>query len=267
LALVGLEPGLLAALAADLPAAACGGEHVWVAADVTDEVGLAAAVEQAVAVLGGLDVVLANAGVLSLGTARSIDPGVFAHIVDVNVTGVFRTVHACLPHLVASGGYVLLVSSTAAVFSPVCSAAYGASKSAVEALADALRVEVARLDVRVGCAYLSWVDTDMLRDAERELPSFREMRAGLPWPLRATLPVADCAVVLADAIQRRRSRVGVPAAIGVARWIRPVMRSRVLDVLTAWRLSGHLDRMEAETARVAHAVRRPRTCSGSRRAR
>jgi NAD(P)-dependent dehydrogenase (short-subunit alcohol dehydrogenase family) len=149
----------------------------------------------------------------------------------------------------------------------VSSAAYGASKSAVEALADALRIEVARLGVTVGCAYLSWVDTDMLRDAERELPSFRAMRRGLPWPLRATMPVADCAAALADAIEARRARVGVPAAIGLARWIRPVLRSRLLDVLTTWRLSGLLARMDAEASRVTRALHRPREASTSRRPR
>jgi NAD(P)-dependent dehydrogenase (short-subunit alcohol dehydrogenase family) len=149
----------------------------------------------------------------------------------------------------------------------VSSAAYGASKSAVEALADALRIEVARLGVTVGCAYLSWVDTDMLRDAERELPSFRAMRGGLPWPLRATMPVADCATALADAVERRRARVGVPAAIGFCRWIRPVLRSRALDVLTTRRLSGLLARLEAEAGRMAHALPRPREASVSRRPR
>jgi NAD(P)-dependent dehydrogenase (short-subunit alcohol dehydrogenase family) len=162
---------------------------------------------------------------------------------------------------------VLLVSSTAAVFSPVSSAAYWASKSAVEALADALRIEVARQGVGVGCAYLSWVDTDMLADAERELPSFAGMRAGLPWPLRATMPATECAAALADAIQARRARVGVPRAIGVARWLRPVLRSRVLDVLTTWRLSGVLARMEAEASRAARALHRPREAATSRRSR
>jgi NAD(P)-dependent dehydrogenase (short-subunit alcohol dehydrogenase family) len=267
LALVGLEPDALACLGDELPAPASGGKHVWVEADVTDSVGLPAAVEQAAAVLGGFDVVVANAGVLSLGIAAGMDPDVFAHVVEVNVTGVFRTVHAGLPYLLGSGGYVLLVSSTAAVFSPVSSAAYGASKSAVEALADALRIELARQGVAVGCAYLSWVDTDMLADAERDLPSFAGMRASLPWPLRATTPVADCAVALVDAIQARRARVGVPRGIGVARWLRPVLRSRVLDVLTTWRLSGVLARMEAEASRVARALPRPREASDSRRPR
>lgn len=147
LALVGLEPGLLATLAAEL-----GPWHVWAEADVTDSAALHCAVAKAVAALGGLDVVVAGAGIASFGTVRTIDPDAFARTVEVNLTGVFRTAAATLPHLVDSAGYLLVVSSLAALFPTAGFSAYGASKAGVEAFADSLRIEVAPLGVSVGCA-------------------------------------------------------------------------------------------------------------------
>jgi NAD(P)-dependent dehydrogenase (short-subunit alcohol dehydrogenase family) len=95
LALVGLEPDLLAALATELGCVQRPGDrHLWIEADVTDSAALQAATVQAVAALGGLDVVVANAGIASFGPVRSIDPEAFAKTVDVNLTGVFRPLHS-----------------------------------------------------------------------------------------------------------------------------------------------------------------------------
>ena len=92
-----------------------GGSRVLtVVADVRDAAAMAGAVAQAVDRFGGIDVVLANAGIGSFGSTRNIDPEAFKRVIDVNVTGVFNTVHAALPALVQRRGYVLLVSSLAA---------------------------------------------------------------------------------------------------------------------------------------------------------
>jgi NAD(P)-dependent dehydrogenase (short-subunit alcohol dehydrogenase family) len=251
LALVGLEPQALAALAAELsdPAfegAPSGGKHVWAEADVTDSTALQAAVAHAVASLGGLDVVVANAGITSVGTVRHIDPETFARTIDVNLTGVFRTVQATLPHLIDSHGHVLVVSSLAALVPMPGSSAYGASKAGVEAFADALRIEVAPLGVTVGCAHMSWVDTDMVRDAERDLPAFREMRRRLPWPLRSTTSAANCAAVFGRAIEHRSRRINVPAAIGICHWIRPLVHSWLADALIIRTSAARITRLETE---------------------
>jgi NAD(P)-dependent dehydrogenase (short-subunit alcohol dehydrogenase family) len=251
LALVGLEPKALAALAAELGGPAfnrpeTGSAHVWAEADVTDSAALQAAVAHAVAALGGLDVVVANAGIASFGAVRSIDPEAFARTVDVNLTGVFRTVHATLPHLVDSGGYLLVVSSLASLVPIAGAAAYGASKAGVEAFTDTLRIEVAPLGVAVGCAHMCWVDTDMVRDAERDLPTFRETRQRLPWPLNSTTSVADCATAFRHAIERGSRRVYVPGAIGLFHWIRPLVHSRLVDALIVRRSAAVIMRLEAE---------------------
>ena len=248
LALVGLEPAELAALATELDTIGHpGARHSWAEADVTDSVALRDAVDQAVATLGGLDVVVANAGIAGTGTVRTVDPEVFARTVEVNLTGVFRTVHATIEPLIDSRGYVLVVSSLAALVPTAGFAAYGASKAGVEAFADALRIELAPLGVSVGCAHMSWIDTDMVRDAERDLPVFREMKARLPWPLRSITPVADCAAAFGRAIERRSRRVHVPRAIGAAHWIRPLVHSRPVGMLMARFSSTALRQLETQT--------------------
>src|SRR5262245_46231125 len=83
LALVGVEPDLLRGLCAEL-----GEGHVWFEADVTSQEQLDDAARRTAGELGGIDVVMANAGVASYGTVRQIDPEAFARTVEINLTGV-----------------------------------------------------------------------------------------------------------------------------------------------------------------------------------
>lgn len=270
LALVGLEPDKLAALAAELgprERAGTGAEHVWAEADVTDSAALRSAAAKAVATLGGLDVVVASAGMASFGTVRTIDPEAFAKTIEVNLVGVFRTVHATLPHIIESRGYILVVSSLAALTPTMGFSGYGASKAGVEAFANALRIEVAPAGVTVGCAHMSWIDTDMLRDAEHDLCAFRRMRGQLPWPLRATTSVTDCSAAFVRAIERRSRRVNVPRAIGITHWIRPLVHSRPVDMLLARTSAKVLPLLEAEITALGRSTseRIARIQSGWRR--
>jgi NAD(P)-dependent dehydrogenase (short-subunit alcohol dehydrogenase family) len=249
LALVGLEPEKLQQLVREL-----GTGHTWAVADVTDSGELDAAVASSVEALGGLDVVVANAGIASFGTVRTIDAEAFARTVDVNLTGVFRTVRATLPHLIDSRGFVLVVSSLAALVPTMGFSAYGASKSGVEAFANALRIEVAHHGVAVGCAHMSWIDTDMVRDAEQELAAFRTMRQRLPWPMNSTTSVEECSAAFVKAIERRSRRVNVPRAIGLNHWIRPVVHSRLTDIVMARKAADVLPRLEAEIAALGRSV-------------
>ena len=108
-ALVGLEPERLESLTNELGAAAA-----WWCADVTNQEALNTAVSAAVAHFGRLDVVITNAGIANLGTVAVADIEAMARVINVNVIGTMRTVKAALPHLIASKGYLLIVSSAAA---------------------------------------------------------------------------------------------------------------------------------------------------------
>jgi NAD(P)-dependent dehydrogenase (short-subunit alcohol dehydrogenase family) len=249
LALIGLEPEKLAALSAEL-----GAGHVWAEADVTDSPALRAAVTEVATALGGLDVAVANAGIASFGTVRTIDPEAFARTVEVNLTGVFRTAQTVLPHLIESRGHMLVVSSLAALVPTMGFSAYGSSKAGVEAFADALRIEVAPLGVTVGCAHMSWIDTDMVRDADHDLSSFREMRQRLPWPMNSVTSVAECSAAFVRAIERRSRRVNVPRAIGVQHWIRPLVHTRLVDAVMARSSADGLAKLESEISSLGRSV-------------
>jgi NAD(P)-dependent dehydrogenase (short-subunit alcohol dehydrogenase family) len=242
-AAVGLEPDRLEALAAEL-----GPAHLWHEADVTEQASLDAAVAATVERLGGIDVVVANAGVAPFGTVLQIDPDAWAQCVEVNLTGVFRTIHAALPHVAERRGYVLAVSSLAAFASTPGLSAYDASKRGVEAFTEALRLEVAHRGIAVGCAHPSWIDTDLVRDAEAELASFRELRKRLPWPVSATTSVEDCALALADAIEARAARVCVPREVVLVGWLRQVIAGPVGRALFARDARASVPRLEAEIA-------------------
>jgi NAD(P)-dependent dehydrogenase (short-subunit alcohol dehydrogenase family) len=230
-ALVGLEPERLGRLAdeleasapARLPPGASGPVHAWAAADVTDSTALTAAVDTVVDRLGCLDVVVANAGIAGRGTVATADVEALARTIDVNLTGVLRTVHATLPSIVARRGHYLLVASASSFLAMPGMAAYAAAKAGVEHFATALRLEVDATGVTVGTAHPIWIDTDMVRDAKDDLPSFRTALQSLPGPLGRTLPVGDCARALVDGIERRRRRVYVPRSMAAFQALRTVL--------------------------------------------
>lgn len=225
-ALVGLEPDRLAALAGEL------GAH-WAECDVTDQAGLASAVDSTVAALGGIDVVVANAGVANLGTVATGPVGALARTVDVNLTGVIRTVSATLPQLVAARGYALLVSSAAAFTAMPGMAAYAAAKAGVEQFGNVLRLEVAHRGVAVGTAHPVWIDTDLVRGFRADLASFRVALGKLPWPLGTVTSPERCARALVRAIERRRRRVYVPRSVAAVQALRALTLSRLADRLVA----------------------------------
>lgn len=218
LALVGLEPDRLAALASEL-----GPGHVWFECDVTDQAALDRAVSETVRALGGIDVVVANAGIAANGTVAITPPDALARVIEVNLIGVVRTVSATLPHIIASKGYYLLVASAAAIATSPGLAAYGASKSGVEHFGNGLRAEVEYKGVRVGVAYPSWIDTDLVRDASRDLTSFRERVKSLPGPFGTITPVEDCAAAIVQAIVKRKRKVFVPKSLATFSALRQLL--------------------------------------------
>jgi NAD(P)-dependent dehydrogenase (short-subunit alcohol dehydrogenase family) len=214
LALVGLEPDELAKVAAD-----CGPEAVWFEADVTDVAAMESAVQGTVAHLGGIDVVIANAGIATGGSVRTIDPAAWERVVEVNLLGSWRTVRAALPHVIERRGYVLQVASVAAIAHAPFMSAYSASKAGVEAFADSLRTEVAHLGVDVGVAYFSWIDTDMVRgaDARRGMAGMRKRISG---PIDKTYPLSHVADAVVQGVERRARHVTVPS------WVRALLLLR-----------------------------------------
>ncbi|MGW0158856.1 SDR family oxidoreductase [Mycobacterium sp. NPDC003323] len=226
LVLTDLDQAPLSALADELG----GDAHVLTSlADVRDLAAMQRAADAAVERFGGIDIVLANAGIASFGSVLQVDPDAFRRVIDVNIIGVFNTVRATLPAVLQRRGYVLVVSSLAAFTSAPGLAAYHASKAGAEYFANTLRLEVAHRGVDVGCAHMSWIDTPLVQDAKADLSTFREMLTRMPGPLKKTTTVADCGAAFVRGIERRSKRIYSPSWVGVFRWIRPVVSTPVAE--------------------------------------
>jgi NAD(P)-dependent dehydrogenase (short-subunit alcohol dehydrogenase family) len=203
-ALAGLEPEELERVASQCgPGAAC------FDCDVTDAGSVQGAVEGAVERFGGIDCVIANAGIAPTGMVRSIDPAAFEATIDVNLLGVFRSVRACLPQVIERRGYVLVIASMAAPLHAPGMSAYAAAKAGAEAFGNSLRTEVKHLGVDVGVAYFGFIDTDMVRGGDAH-PVFGRVRDKLGGPLGKAYPVSAVGEAVLAGIEQRRRWIVVP---------------------------------------------------------
>jgi NAD(P)-dependent dehydrogenase (short-subunit alcohol dehydrogenase family) len=212
--LVGLEPEELQRVAAQ-----CGANAAWFECDVTDWDALERASEGTVERFGGIDVVIANAGVAPAGMVRLADPAAFERTIEINLLGVWRTVRTCLPHVIERRGHVLVIASLAAALHAPGMAAYAASKAGAEAFADSLRIELAHLGVTVGVGYFGFIDTDLVGGADAH-PALGKLRRELLAPIGRTYSVGRVGQAIADGIERRRRSVIVPG------WVRAVLLLR-----------------------------------------
>ena len=128
--------------------------------------------------LGGIDVVIANAGIAPLRPdPRPSTPTCSSATIEVNLLGVYRTMHTALPHVIERQGYILPMASLAAAIHRPMIGHYYAAKAGVEGFADALRMEMRHYGVDVGCGYFGFIDTDMVRAAESDESSRRRSSA------------------------------------------------------------------------------------------
>ncbi|MEU1854095.1 SDR family oxidoreductase [Streptomyces sp. NPDC019990] len=129
-------------------------------ADVTDDASVRRAVSAAVADLGGLDVLVNNAGIGAQGTVEDNPDDEWHRVYDVNVVGMVRTTRACLPHLRASAHAAIVnTCSIAATAGLPQRALYSATKGAVYSLTLAMAADHVREGIRVTCVTPGTVDT------------------------------------------------------------------------------------------------------------
>lgn len=231
------------------------GERVLtLTADVRDLGAMQEAVGRAVDRFGGLDVVMANAGIASYGSVLKMDPAAFRTLIDVNVVGVFHTVRAALPSIIDRRGHVLIVSSAAAYVATPGMVPYDTSKAAVEHFANALRLEVTHLGVTVGSAHMLWIDTPLVRESKADLASAREMIDSLPGPLRKTTSVDKCATAFVNGIEKRKPHVNVPGWVGLFRWLKPVLSTPVVEAQLVKQAAEQIPKMDAEVAALGRSL-------------
>lgn len=208
-ALVDVNESALAAAASSL-----GGQRVLtVTADVRDRPAMEAAVHEIIGRAGRLDVVVANAGVTPPpATLRQIDPEGFDRVIDINLIGVFNTVHPAIDEVIERRGHIVVISSAAAFAPGLGGASYMISKAGVEQLGRALRLELAGYGATAGVAYFGVVETALARATLDDDELGRQLDSRLPKPLRRRITADQAATVIADAIARRAGRTLAPAA-------------------------------------------------------
>lgn len=171
LAARGAIVGLAARSAPELEelATALPGEHQVLPCDVTDRDDMGAAVDVFADRVGGLELVVANAGLTHYEPFHAQAPAHVRQMVDVNLLGTLWTVQAALPHLLrARRGHVVVVSSGAALRAFPSAAVYGATKAAQRAFAEALRHELAGTGVSLTTVFPGEIATS-LHDHERDI--------------------------------------------------------------------------------------------------
>ena len=204
-ALVGLEKERLEALAEEL-----GGLALH--ADVTDREGLTAAINEAAEHFGKLDVVVANAGISPVGTVRGLEDSDWDRTIAVNLTGVWNTIRAAIPHVTKSKGYILNVASQSAIQPMPLMSPYTASKAGVDNLSRTLRIELYSTGARVGTVYYSWVDTDLVRDTVDGETAQGGM--GAPKFFMRRMTVEDAVELTMQGIEKRKQLIFAP------KWVR-----------------------------------------------
>lgn len=185
--------------------------------DVTDTAALADAVDRTVDRFGGLDIVFANAGIAAdpPATIAAIAPATFERVVEVDLLGVWRTVRAALPHVIAARGHVLVTASVYAYFNGMTNAPYAVSKAGVEQFGRALRAELGIHGATAGVLYPGWVHTPIAGGAFGDHDITTRMREiAFPSLLGRAIAPARVADAVVRGIENRSARVMVPR-----RWV------------------------------------------------
>ncbi|MGQ0467343.1 MAG: mycofactocin-coupled SDR family oxidoreductase [Sporichthyaceae bacterium] len=134
--------------------------------DTRDLAGLRATVADAVAEFGGIDIVVANAGMFSFGRSWELTEDQFTELLDVNLTGVWRTTTAAIPAMIEAGrgGSIILISSLAGLVAYPNLSHYVAAKHGVTGLMRNLAIELGSYGIRVNSVHPTTVDTDMIQN-------------------------------------------------------------------------------------------------------
>ena len=244
----------------DAATAGIGERTLALAGDATDRDSLDDAVAATVERFGALDVVVANAGVAPpVRTIASMDPDAFERVVEIDLLGVYRTVHAALPQVATRGGQVVIVSSVYAFANGALASPYAVSKAAVEQLGRALRVELAPHGAGVTVVYPGFADTKMVRDAFTD-PVATGLEDLAPAFVMRRISPALVAERLVDGIERRAPRVVVPRWYALYSALRgilnPLMEAGMVRDRRVRELIERAERVEAEAERSRPAVER-----------
>ena len=149
--------------------------------DVTDEEALGTAVSDAAGRIGGLDGVVASAGIIKLLSSADTDSSDWSRIIDVNLTASFNLARATTPFILeAESAAMVLISSQIGLVGHQRAAAYAASKAGINGLAKSLALELADRNVRVNAIAPGPIATDMTAATRADPERFETLRSAIP---------------------------------------------------------------------------------------
>jgi NAD(P)-dependent dehydrogenase (short-subunit alcohol dehydrogenase family) len=187
-----------------------GPRAIGLATDVTDHSAVMQSVAETVDRFGGLDVVVANAGIAqrNMATVRGIGVEEWERVFEVDMLGVWRTVRAALPQVVERQGHIVVTSSVYAFVNGVLNSPYAVAKSGVESLGRSLRAELMPLGASASVAYFGWVDTKLVQDAFEN--NGDRMQQNLPEFLKKRITPAQAGAAVVRGIEERAPRIFAP---------------------------------------------------------
>jgi short-subunit dehydrogenase len=203
----GAAVGLLARTADEALAREVGARAVALPADVSNRVAVKAAVERFIAEAGGLDLVVANAGIAHYGPLLGQDVERVEAMTRVNWLGTVYTVKAALGHLIdRASGHIVIVSSGAGLRAFPWAAGYGGTKAAQRAFAEALRHELSGTGVSVTTVFPGEIATHLHDHEKATMPDWYRGDS------RAADPARLAAAVLRG-VERDRRAVAYPGFV------------------------------------------------------
>jgi SDR family mycofactocin-dependent oxidoreductase len=201
-------------------------------ADVRDPVALGKALGEGIDAFGSLDIVVANAGIASYGPGWELDETTWQDMLDVNLTGVWHTAKAAVPHLLeaGSGGSIVFTSSIGGLKGVMNVAHYVSAKHGVVGLMRTLANELASHHIRVNTVHPTNVDTQMIQNPgtygmftpgdpeptqEKAIPGFISLNA-IPVPWIEPIDISNAVLFLASDEARYITGVTLPVDAGAA---------------------------------------------------
>jgi len=209
-------------LAASLP-----GNHVVLPCDIGDNASVQAAVKSFIEQAGGLDLVIANAGIAHYGPFMQVPIEDAEAMVRINVLGTFYTVRAGLDHMLdRAEGHVVVVSSGAGLRSFPWAAVYGATKAADRMFAEALRHELSGTGVNLTTVYPGEIKTNLHTHEQDRLPDW--------YRPKDAIPAEEMSAAIIAGVEANKRSVYLPPLVkllGIVHGISPRLADRMLRIL------------------------------------
>jgi NADP-dependent 3-hydroxy acid dehydrogenase YdfG len=169
--------------------------------DITDEAAARSFIEDSADAMGGLDVLVNNAGVMLLGPVTGAEVEHWQRMINVNLLGLLYCTHAALPIMgEGGGGHIVNVSSVAGRQATLGAAVYNMTKWGVVAFSEALRQEALHANIRVTCVEPGFVDTEL--QGHNEHPMVVEATEKMRDEIGEVLEATDIADAIVYALSR-----------------------------------------------------------------